>query len=349
MVTVVDTSTLAIDASIRLNPLSSACPCAGEVVAHPDGTRFFVAAANAILEYDASTNDLISSTSLADETVSMVLSPDDSTAYLGGQFSYQIFDTDSHTVSPLIPCSFCGREELVLSSLGPPPVIRLSAVQDTSLRSGHASTNEGANLNMRVDGNSRALVDFDLSDLPTSVEQAHLRLYIVDNGGNWGNEGRTIDAHRATEAWSEGDGANLKPSNLTNAQFGPFQNRGDGLGATWECAVDTEIHNQSTDCASPWNGGAYTAEPTASVTIFKDFSGNSNLPPTTATVGWIEFDVTSDVNECLNNSEINCGWLIRKTLEGQPGRLEFATKEGAVALYNGQVGESVSPQLIVQP
>jgi DNA-binding beta-propeller fold protein YncE len=351
MVTVVDTSTLTIDASLRLNPLlANACPCAGEVAALPDGTRFFVAAQNAILEYNASTNGLISSTPLADGTTSMVIGPDGFTAYLGGESSYQVFDTSSHAVSPLIACSFCGREDIVLSSLGPPPsAIQLAAAQDTFLRSGQANTNEGANLNMHVDSNSRALVGFNLGNLHSPVAQAHLRLYIVDNGGNWGNTGRSIDAHRTTTAWSEGNGANLRPSNLTNAQFRPFENRGDGAGATWDCAVDTEIHNQSTDCSSPWNGGAYVAGPTASVTIFKYFAGNNNLPSTTATLGWVDFDVTTDVSQCLSNGESFCGWLIRKTLENQPGHLEFATKEGAAALYNGQVGESVAPQLIVQP
>lgn len=103
MITIVDTSTLAIDASIRLNPLANACPCAGEVAVHPDGTRFFVAAADAILEYDASTYALISSTPMENSS-SMVLSPDGSKAYLGGLSGYQVFDTEARTVSPSIPC-----------------------------------------------------------------------------------------------------------------------------------------------------------------------------------------------------------------------------------------------------
>jgi YVTN family beta-propeller protein len=348
MVTIVDTSTLAIDASIRLNPLANACPCAGEVAVHPDGTRFFVAAADAILEYDASTYALISSTPM-ENSVSMVLSPDGSTAYLGGISGYQVFDTEARTVSPLIPCDFCGREEVVLSNVGPPPVIRLTAAQDTFLHSSQSDTNEGANLSMRVDGNSRALVSFNLGGLPPAVSEAHLRVYVVDNTGNWSNEGRTLDAYRVSEAWSEGNGANLRPSNLSHAQFSPFENRGTGLGATWGCAADSDIHNQLTDCAFPWNGGAYAAAPADSVTIFKDFGGNGNLPPTTATVGWIDFDVTADVNECLSHSAAQCGWLIRKTLESQPGRIEIATREGAAALYDSQAGEPVSPRLIVQP
>ena len=229
--------------------------------------------------------------------------------------------------------------------------IDLAADQDSFLRSGNNNTNEGANLNLiiRSDGHNRALVNFDLASLTGPVSQATLRLYIVHNSENWGNQGRTIDAHRVTAAWVEGDGANLQPSNLTNAEFSPFENRGDGPGVTWKCAVDTEVHNVATDCASPWNGGTYVASPTATVTIFKDFAGNSTLPPTTATLGWISFDVTDDVNDCLAASEAQCGWLIRKTDEGQAGRVEFASKEGAAAIYDSQAGEPVAPQLLIQP
>lgn len=229
--------------------------------------------------------------------------------------------------------------------------VDLAADQDSFLRSGNNNTNEGANLNLiiRSDGHNRALVNFDIASLTGPVSEATLRLYIVHNSENWGNQGRTIDAHRVTAAWVEGDGANLQPSNLTLAEFNPFENRGDGPGVTWKCAVDSEVHNVVTNCASPWNGGTYVASPTATVTIFKDFAGNSTLPPTTATLGWISFDVTDDVNDCLAASEAQCGWLIRKTDEGQAGRVEFASKEGAAAIYDSQAGEPVAPQLLIQP
>ena len=90
------------------------------------------------------------------------------------------------------------------------------------------------------------------------------------------------------------------------------------------------------------------ATPTASVIIYKDFGGNSTQPPTTATLGWISFNATADVNTCLANNESHCDWIIRKTEEGQTGRIEFASKEGAAARYNAQVGSPVAPQLVVQ-
>lgn len=217
------------------------------------------------------------------------------------------------------------------------------------MRSGNDNTNEGANPNLviRSDGNNRVLTTFDLTGLSGPVDQASLSLYIVYNADNWGNEGRTIDAHYVTQFWIEGNGANLQPGNLTNAQFHPYENRGTGSGVTWRCVADTDIHNQATDCNPRWNGGAYVATATDSVTIYKDFAGNNVLPPTTKTMGWISFDITDDVNTCLSNSQGQCSWLIKKTQEGQPGRVEFASKEGATALYDSLTGEPVAPQLVI--
>ena len=224
--------------------------------------------------------------------------------------------------------------------------------QDSFLRSGSDNTNEGANLNMvvRDSGNNRALVSFDLSEISSGsgpIETTVLHLFIVQNGNNWGNEGRTIDAHQVTENWAEGDGANMKPGNLTNAEFTPYSHRGDGPGVTWKCAVDAEINNHSADCDPQWNGGTFDPTPSDMLTIFKDFDGNNDLPPTTQTLGWVEFEVTGDVNECLANHSIQCSWLIKKTQEGQNGRVEFATKEGAMALYDAQFGETVASHLVL--
>lgn len=270
-----------------------------------------------------------------------------------GNTSYVIGSTSSSeatfpvTIGPDL--IFNGAYDGFVAKVVIPSPVAWNATQDSFLRSGNDNTNEGANLNLiiRSDGNNRALVTFALGGLSGPVSQANLRLYIVHNADNWGNEGRTIDAHRVTQAWMEGNGANLQPGNLTNAQFHAYENRGAGPGVTWRCAVDAEIHNQSTDCSPQWNGGAYLTAPTASVRIFKDFAGNSSLPPTTKTMGWITFDVTMDVNTCLISSQTACSWLIKKTQEGQPGRVEFASKEGAVALYNGLVGEPVAPQLAI--
>lgn len=223
----------------------------------------------------------------------------------------------------------------------------LVATADSFLCSGHDNTNEGANPTMvlRASGNNRALVTFDTSALSQPVSAAALRLYIVHNGNNWGNEGQTIDAHQVTGAWVEGNGANHQPANLTSAQFNPLQNRGSGPGVTWSCAVDANVTNQSSDCSPKWNGGAYDPLPSDTVTIYKDFNGNNSLPPTAMTLGWIEFEVTADLNECIANGDDRCSWIIKKTREGQSGHIEFASSEGAAVFYDVQYGEAVAPHL----
>jgi hypothetical protein len=67
------------------------------------------------------------------------------------------------------------------------------------------------------------------------------------------------------------------------------------------------------------------------------------------TLGWIELDVTADLNDCIANGDEQCSWLIKKTLEGQSGHIEFATREGAAAFYDAQYGEAVAPYLALTP
>jgi len=95
----------------------------------------------------------------------------------------------------------------------------LHAEADSFLRSGSDNTNEGANYNLvlRASGKNRALVRFDTSPLSGTVDSAMLKLYIVYNADNWGDEGRDIGAYRVVDDWAEGDGANQQPKNLTQA------------------------------------------------------------------------------------------------------------------------------------
>jgi hypothetical protein len=204
----------------------------------------------------------------------------------------------------------------------------LSAAKDSFIKQGESNTNEGANTMIRVreNGNNRALVYFDQGQMLDASQQgtlvsATLRLYIEENGNNWGPNGRTIDVHRLLEDWTEGNGFNDKPSSMSLSQFNALKTRGEGAGLTWKCATDSNIENQQTDCSTHWNGATYDS-PTDTVTIFK------NNPPTgtVKTVGWIEFDVTADLEEFLSSGQ-NYGWIIKKTAEGDPGLVEFSSSE----------------------
>jgi hypothetical protein len=207
----------------------------------------------------------------------------------------------------------------------------LSSNKDSFLKQGELNTNEGINTMMRVrdSGNNRALISFGQNEILTAaqgktLQSATLRLYIEENGNNWGPTGRTIDVHRLLSNWSEGNGFNDKPASMTLSQFNVLKTRGNGPGVTWNCATDAEINNQQTNCSPQWKGATFSSTPTATITIFKDH------PPThtVKTVGWIEFDVKSDLQKFLSNTAPNYGWIVKKTQEGATGLVEFTSDEG---------------------
>ena len=196
-----------------------------------------------------------------------------------------------------------------------PEIVELSleAEKDSFLRQGTPNRNEGINeiMQLRANGNNRALVEFNQTSIEDtagslSVINATLRLYIEDNFNGWGASGRTIDAHTVSENWAEGNAANLG---------GNIPGTGDGV--TWKCAVDTDISDQNKDCATEWSGGNFDATPTDTITITNGLEGV-----------YVEFDVTADVQDFLDGTVENNGWIIKKTLEGQAGKLQFTSSEG---------------------
>jgi hypothetical protein len=195
-------------------------------------------------------------------------------------------------------------------SPAPPTIIQIAAAAptgDTYLRSANPNTNEGAALFLRVrpTGDNRALLQFGEADLLAAVgggtlASAQLELTIVDNADNWGPSGRTIDAHRLTQAWTE-------------------------LGATWNCAHDTDPGNPVPDCSTE----AWEMSTTGP---------NPWMTPATATVlmtngvrGVVRFDVTADVAAFLSGATSNYGWVLKRTDEGPSGSVDFGSREsGAV-------------------
>ncbi len=185
-------------------------------------------------------------------------------------------------------------------------VTTLFASKDSFLREGIKESNEGANEVLRVMGtgptNNRALIAFDQSQIVAaidakSLEAATLRIFIVSNDGRW-TDSQTLNIHTLTADWKEGNGI--------NAPFGNFI--GTQEGVNWNCASD------GTDCTN-WNGGSYDQTPTDSILITNEVSGQ-----------WVEFDVTSDIKAFIGDSENN-GWIIIKSDEESPGRINFAARE----------------------
>jgi VCBS repeat-containing protein len=197
-----------------------------------------------------------------------------------------------------------------------PDGLVIEASKDTYLRKIAADTNEGANEILRLThiGSNRVLVAFDLSEIEDEVESATLQLYIVRNENDWKEVGRiaktikhqTISVHALSQYWEEGNGS--------NEIFD--RHRGNGHGATWHCADDTEIKNNKPDCRHKWHGGKFEKSSTDEVSIRNGM-----------TARWVEFDVTQDVNEFLAGEATNYGWLVKKDQENLHGAIRFASSE----------------------
>jgi len=178
-----------------------------------------------------------------------------------------------------------------------PHTVRFPAVADTYLRQGSPNQNQGAEalLRLQASGHNRALVRFDAAEIAAAVGEAAvvdatLELFVEFNAGNWGTAGRTVDAHRLLSGWSEG-------------------------GATWNCADDAVPTNQQPECDPLWDGGAFEAEPTATVLQTNELTGP------------VTFDVTSDVAAIFAGGAVHHGWLVKKTDEGQNGHVEYSSRE----------------------
>jgi Beta-propeller repeat/Domain of unknown function (DUF5122) beta-propeller len=202
--------------------------------------------------------------------------------------------------------------------------LTLTAAQDSFLRSGNPDRNEGANpgLRLQASGNNRAVVAFDPDAIDGfgSVTTATLVLTISENAANWGQSNdRTVDAHPLAVDFAEGNGQN---AGVPAAQ----STRGNGPGVTWNCAVDAEIANQQTDCGSTWNGGAFGPPSAAPVLHVNGLSGE---------VSW---NVTDDVLAGAS------AWLIKKTVESQPGRVSYFSREGA----DDAGAPDLAPRLILE-
>lgn len=181
------------------------------------------------------------------------------------------------------------------------------ATGDTYIRQGNENKNFGDETAVRIrqSGKNRSLVRFDAAEISQVIGQgtlvaARLELTIVKNGRNWSRDGRTVDAHRLTAAWTE-------------------------TGATWNCGIDTQPANSQANCSPQWAGGTFQAAPTASVLHTNDLSGI------------VSFDVTADVAALLAGSASQ-GWLLKKTVEGASGLVDYASREA---------GAATAPRLVV--
>lgn len=179
----------------------------------------------------------------------------------------------------------------------------LAPSADTYIRQGSPNQNQGTEpiLRLQSSGKNRALLRWDQAALTQAaagraVSAARLELTIADLGDNWSTAGRTIELHRMTEDWTE-------------------------PGATWNCAVDSVAGNARPECAgaTAWDmdhaaNYPFRAETTATALLRNGQSGV------------VSFDVTADVQAWLAGQP-NDGWLLKKTVEGDPGKVDFGSRE----------------------
>ena len=275
-------------------------------------------------------------------TITASLSAVPADGYTIAHTYYTVDGGDQQTYSAPFTISGVGEHEIVYWSIdnsgvreanktkdftiSTPPIITLTSIADTFIKDGNPNDNEGLSTIMRVrqSGHNRALVKFSEPQIQAAVGDsenftAKLRLTVTDNQNNWSIMGRTLDAHRLTKNWAEGNGyiAENFPST-----------RGTGNGATWNCAIDTAIQNQTANCSgtTAWdmlnsNSWPFSATPSATATLLNNQSG------------MVEFDVTADVHAFLDGTA-NYGWIVKKTNEGQAGSVSFGAKE---SIYDPQL------------
>lgn len=222
--------------------------------------------------------------------------------------------TPTNTPSPTVTPTMTPTNTPTLTPTPTLTVVHFNPVKDVYIRKGSANDNEGASQELIVQstGKNRSILDFGTAPFinlqvgPSEIESAVLRLTITENGNNWGTVGRQIDIHRVVHNWAEGNGAG--------------GNKGTGTGATWNCAIDSDIANNKANCSgvTDWDmdnpAAIWSSNPTDSVTIINNQAGI------------VEFDVTDDVRAILQGTTYY-GWIIKLNNESQNGRIHFGSNE----------------------
>lgn len=205
------------------------------------------------------------------------------------------------------------RAEPTLTLLGQTrsPIIVNSVLEasgDTYVRQLFPNENQGADttLSVQTSGRHRSLVFFDTAALEEAVGSgtvlaARIDLFVESNQGGWG-AGRAIGIHALRQPSTES-------------------------GATWSCAIDSDVQNTLTDCSGDdvWNMSAanaalpYASTPTSTAVIAN------------GTLGVVSFDVTPNVLDIMAGNADNHGWLIKKIDETVTGSVRFMSREQGVA------------------
>lgn len=175
--------------------------------------------------------------------------------------------------------------------------------KDTWIRSENSNQNYGANDSLRLakvgtsDAN-RILIQFNKLEIADSIGSDQLVSATVElpiqRSAGWGS-GRYVGIHRITQSWTE-------------------------LGATWNCAIDSNVGNTQADCPNDsWlmNG---TPFPFALQAIDSALIRNGQT-------GVVTFNVTSNVQAFLAGQVSYSGWLLKRSVDSLTGNLVVKSRE----------------------
>ncbi len=173
-------------------------------------------------------------------------------------------------------------------------IVTLPASQDNTIYSESTNNSNGAGENftagtIQTGAIRRGLIRFDLTSIPAgaNITAVSLRL-VVDKTVSGSND---IFLHNVLQAWGEG----------ASEAIGTASGQGVAAAAndaTWACS----FANGAAGCITSWTtaGGWYSATPSATTAV--------------AGIGeytWAGTQAISDVQQWVNNSSSNFGWVIR--------------------------------------
>jgi FtsP/CotA-like multicopper oxidase with cupredoxin domain len=169
-------------------------------------------------------------------------------------------------------------------------VVNLSPAQDNMIVVESGTTSDGAgswfiagNNNQGTSGQSRrALVQFDLSGIPTTATITGISLTMTNDRGKAGSQ--TISLYRVTASWGEG---------ASNGDVDP----GKGTAATTNDATWTHRLYPTTTWTTP--GGDFASSASASTAV-----GNSGA------YAWTSAQMIADVQQWVSTPATNFGWIL---------------------------------------
>ncbi len=191
----------------------------------------------------------------------------------------------------------------VRQAISPGP-IQLSSSADTYVSALLPNQNFGSQKTLVV---NQALIKFDQTALTAlvpagaTVTSARLEMTIDAALTLPIKTGSTVGAFRMTHAWNE-------------------------LGATFNCAADTNTGNAKADCtgSDAWKIGSPGPNPWAT-------PATATAPIATGQTGKLSFDVSSDVRGFLNGSTQNLGWFLHSDALGSTVLLALGSRESTKA------------------